>query len=502
MFRPPPSLPCALSRRELLLRAGSGFGAVALAWLGAHDGWAMPGPSATGKPGLAPGPAADVPQHRTPPDGHVNPLAPRPPHFAARARSVIWLFLDGGPSHIDLFDPKPALTKLDGQPLPPSVPRPVTAMGRTAHTPLLASKRQFSQHGQSGLWVSDWYPLLARHADELAVIRSCHADGLNHVGSVCQMNTGSILGGKPSLGAWCVYGLGSEADNLPAFVVLADYPEDPPGGGRNWGTGFMPAQYQGTRLREGPQPILHLTPPAGQTAANLRHKLDLLQALNARHQALRPEEDQLAARMAAYELAWRMQRDAPEAIDLASETAATRQLYGLDREETRRLGQCCLLARRLVERGVRFVQIYCGSGSKWDAHRDVEGNHARRCLESDRPFAGLLADLKSRGLLESTLVVWGGEFGRTPMSESGDGRDHNPWGFTVWLAGAHVRPGTYGATDELGLYALEPRVHVRDLHATILHLLGLDHKRLVWPHHGLDERLTGTGGRVLHELVG
>lgn len=491
MFARTPSLPCAVTRRELLLRAGSGFGALALAWLGARDGWAMPAAAAgTGPKGASPGDSA-------------NPLAPRPPHFAPRARAVIWLFLDGGPSHIDLFDPKPELNRLAGQPLPPSVPRPVTAMGRTAHTPLLPSKRTFRQHGQAGLWVSDWYPELARHADELAVVRSCYADGLNHVGSVSQMNTGSILGGKPSLGAWCVYGLGSEADNLPAFVVLADYPEDPPGGNRNWGTGFMPAQYQGTRLREGPQPILHLTPPADQTPANLRHKLDLLQALNARHRLQRPEEDQLAARMAAYELAWRMQRDAPEAIDLAAETAHTRQLYGLEREETRRLGQCCLLARRLVERGVRFVQIYCGSGSKWDAHRDVEGNHARRTLESDRPIAGLLTDLKSRGLLESTLVVWGGEFGRTPMSESGDGRDHNPWGFTVWLAGGGVRGGTtYGATDELGLYALEPRVHVRDLHATILHLLGLDHEQLVWPHNGLDERLTGTGGRVVHELIG
>ena len=471
------------------MRAGSGFGALALAWLGVRDGWAGPSDAAGG---VAAGSGP-----------HAHPLAPRPPHFAARAQSVIWLFLDGGPSHIDLFDPKPELNRLAGQPLPPSVPRPVTAMGRTANTPLLPSKRSFQQHGQAGLWISDWYPHLARHADELAVVRSCYADGLNHVGSVCQMNTGSILGGKPSLGAWCVYGLGSEADNLPAFVVLADYPEDPPGGGRNWGTGFMPAQYQGTRLRDGPQPILHLAPPADQSPASLRRKLDLIQALNARHQALRPDEDQLTARMAAYELAWRMQRDAPEAIDLSAETAHTHQRYGLDQEETRRLGQCCLLARRLVERGVRFVQIYCGSGSKWDAHKDVEGNHARRCLESDRPFAGLIADLKNRGLLESTLVVWGGEFGRTPMSESGDGRDHNPWGFTVWLAGGGVRGGiAYGATDELGLYALEPRVHVRDLHATILHLLGLDHERLVWPHNGLDERLTGTGGRVIHELIG
>lgn len=488
MFASVSSLPCANSRRELLLRAGSGFGALALAWLAARDGWCSDHAQAS---------HAGVFTGENP-----NPLAARPPHFAARARSVIWLFIDGGPSHIDLFDPKPELNKLDGQPLPPSVPRPVTAMGRTANTPLLPSKRTFRRHGQSGLWVSDWYPNLARHADELAVVQSCYADGLNHVGSVCQMNTGSILGGKPSLGAWCVYGLGSEADNLPAFVVLADYPEDPPGGNRNWGTGFMPAQYQGTRLREGPQPILHLTPPQGQTTANLRHKLDLLQTLNARHQALRSDEDQLGARMAAYELAWRMQRDAPAAIDLTLETAHTHALYGLDRQETRRLGQCCLLARRLVERGVRFVQIYCGSGSKWDAHRDLEGNHSRCCLESDWPISGLLTDLKQRGLLESTLVVWGGEFGRTPMSESGDGRDHNPWGFTVWLAGGGVRGGvTYGATDEFGLYALEPRVHVRDLHATILYLLGLDHEQLVWPHNGLSERLTGTGGHVVHELI-
>ena len=461
------------SRREFLLRAGGGFGGLALASL-----------------------LADLSSAGT----IANPLAARSPHFAARATNVIWCFLDGGPSHIDLFDPKPELTRLDGQPLPGSFTRPVTAMGRTADTPLLASRRQFSQHGESGLWVSDWYPEIARHVDDLAVIRSCHADGLNHVGSVCQMNTGSILGGRPCLGSWAIYGLGSENADLPGYVVLADYPEEPPGGNRNWGTGFMPATYQGTRFRDGDSPILYLTPQAA--AAKQRTKLDYIQKLNRRHQQDRPDDDQLEARIAAYELAYRMQAAAPEAVDLHGETPETLALYGIGQKETERMGRNCLLARRLVERGVRFVQIYSGSGSKWDAHSNVEGNHARYCRESDRPIAGLLADLKRRGLLANTLVMWGGEFGRTPMSESGNGRDHNPYGFTMWLAGGGVRGGiTYGTTDEVGLYAVENKVHVHDLHATILHLLGLDHEALTFAHNGQNERLTMVSGEVVKGIL-
>jgi hypothetical protein len=443
----------------------------------------------------------DAPAAAPPVAGHINPLAAKKPPLPATARSVIWVFLDGGPSHVDLFDPKPALTKLHGQPLPGSFPRPVTAMGKTANTPLLASKRKFARHGESGLWVSDWYPEIATCADKLAVIHSCHADGLNHVGSICQMNTGSILGGRPSLGAWTLYGLGSVSENLPGFVVLLDYPEDPPGGGRNWGTGFMSSTYQGTRFRAGKTPILNLE-PAGRSAASQRAKLDFIQDLNQRHRAARTEESDLEARIAAYELAYRMQSAAPEAVDLSKETAATRKLYGIDDKTTERMGRNCLLARRLVERGVRFVQLYCGAGSKWDAHSNVETNHAKCCRESDKPIAGLLKDLASRGLLDSTLVIWGGEFGRTPMSESGAGRDHNPWGFTMWLAGGGVKGGvTHGATDELGLYAVEKKVHVHDLHATILHCLGLDHKKLTLLHSGREERATINGGKVVREIL-
>ncbi len=467
------------SRRDFLARAGGGLGQLALAAL-----------------------LEDEAGGAAPPAPVRGPLAPRPTHFKATAKSVIWLFMDGGPSHIDTFDPKPVLNKLHGQPLPGTFRRPVTAMGRTAHTPLLASKRKFARHGQSGLWVSDWYPHLAKCVDDLAVIRSCHADGLNHVGSVCQMNTGSILGGRPCLGSWALYGLGSVCQDLPGFVVLLDYPDDPPGGGRNWGTGFMPTTYQGTRFRAGSTPILHLSPPDERSAATQQGKLDFLQQLNRRHLASRREDADLEARIHSYELAFKMQKAAPEAVDLARESPATRKLYGLDDKVTERMGRNCLLARRLVERGVRFVELYCGSGSKWDAHSNVEGNHGRYCRESDQPIAGLLKDLKQRGLLDTTLVVWGGEFGRTPMSESGNGRDHNPWGFTVWLAGGGVKGGTvYGTTDEIGLYAIEDRVHVHDLHATILHCLGMDHKKLTLLHQGREERATINGGKVVTKVL-
>jgi len=461
-----------VSRRDFLTRAGGGMGLLALMSLMESEGRAAV--TAT------------------------NPINPRAPHFPPRAKSAIWFFLDGGPSHLDLFDPKSELEKLHGQGLPGTFQRPVTAMGRTAYTPLLASKRKFKQHGQSGTWVSDWYPEIATCVDDLAVIRSCHADGLNHVGSVCQMNTGSILGGRRCLGSWSIYGLGSVSSNLPGYVVLLDYPEDPPGGSRNWGTGFMPTSFQGTRFRDGKTPILHLQPPAEEEGEPQRAKLDLLQELNRRHRELRREDDDLEARIAAYELAYKMQRHAPEAVDLSRETEETKRLYGLDDKTTERYGRNCLLARRLVERGVRFVQLYSGSGSKWDAHSDVEGNHARYCRESDKPIAGLLKDLKRRGLLDSTLVIWGGEFGRTPMSEDGNGRDHNPFGFTVWLAGGGIQGGvTYGTTDEIGLWAVEDKVHVHDLHATILHCLGLDHLKLTIPHNGRDERATINGGKVV-----
>jgi hypothetical protein len=410
--------------------------------------------------------------------------------------------MDGGPSSLDLFDPKPALARLAGRPLPASIPRPMTAMGVTAHTPLLASARKFRRHGQSGLWVSDWYPEIAGCADDLCVLNSCRADGQTHVAGVCQMNTGGLLPGRPAVGAWALYGLGSACDNLPGFVVLADSADDPPGGPVNWGTGFMPATYQGTRFGQGRESILYTAPPAGVGGARQRSEIDFINRLNHRYAACHHDHDRVEAQIAAYELAFRMQTSAPEVTDLSRETAATLRLYGIDRPETERNGRNCLLARRLVERGVRFVQIYMGAGSKWDAHSDLEANHSQYCKESDRPIAGLLRDLKQRGLLQSTLVVWGGEFGRTPMSESGNGRDHNPFGFTMWLAGGGVKGGqSYGATDEVGLYAVDRPAHVHDVHATLLYLLGLDHRQLTFPHDGRDERLTINSGRVIREVV-
>ncbi len=428
-------------------------------------------------------------------------MAARPSHVAEQARSVIFLFMDGGPSHIDTFDPKPEVNRLAGQALPDSIERVLTPMG-VSDNPLLSSRRTWRRYGESGLPVSNWYPHVAGHADKLCVIRSCHADGLNHVGSVCQMNTGSILAGRPSLGAWVAYGLGSESQNLPGFVVLLDNDREPPGGTRVWGTGFMPATYQGTRFRQDGSPILYLTPPESVSDKRQRRKLDFLARLNRHHLASRAGDDELEARIAAYELAYRMQSHAPEAVDIKQETAATRTLYGLDDKTTAAFGRNCLLARRLVERGVRFIQLYSGSGSKWDAHSKIEQNHTLHCRESDVPIAGLLTDLEQRGLLEETLVIWGGEFGRTPMSEKGDGRDHNPYGFTMWMAGAGVRGGhVVGATDDFGMHAVEDRAHVHDLHGTILHLAGLDHQRLVYTVQGRPERATLNEGRVIRGVL-
>jgi Protein of unknown function (DUF1501) len=475
-----PHFESAQSRRDFLLRAGGGFGALAL--------WSLMSRQAVSAEAVA--------------SIAVNPLAPKPPQLPAKAKSVIWCFLDGGPSHLDLFDPKPALTKYAGQPLPASFPRPETAMGKTAYTPLMASQRKFKQYGQSGIWVSDWLPEIAQCVDDIAVVRSCWADGLTHVGSVCEMNTGSILMGRPCLGSWVLYGLGSECDNLPGYVVLTDYSQEPPGGSRQWSTGFMPSTYEGTKFREGKVPILHVEPQDGVSAARERREIDFIQELNRQHLADRGHDEALEARIASYELAYRMQSAAPEAIDFSKESAETLALYGIDAQETAANGRNCLLARRLVERGVRCVQLYMGSGSKWDAHSDVEGNHTQYCKESDRPIAGLLKDLKRRGLLDSTLVIWGGEFGRTPMSESGTGRDHNPYGFTMWMAGGGIKPGTvYGATDEIGLYAVENKAHIHDIHATILALLGLDHESLTYQHNGRDERLTITSGQVIKGII-
>jgi hypothetical protein len=468
-----PHVPVVTSRRDLLFRAGLGFGGLALTALLAQDEARGEGRGARG-------------------DG-------RTPRHPARADSVIFLFMEGGPSHIDLFDPKPELQRLAGQPLPASYGRPLTAMGVSGNA-LLPTKRTFKKHGQSGIDVSDWYPHVAQHADKLCLLRGCWADGLNHVGSVCQMNTGSILAGRPSLGAWVQYGLGTPNRNLPGFVILLDEKE-PIGGPKNWSSGFMPASYQGTQFRPDGAPILNLAPPPALATDQQRSKLDFIQALNRRYGRGREDFTELEARITAYELAYRMQSEATEAVDLAAESEATKRLYGLDNTVTEKFGRNCLLARRLVERGVRFVQLYCGTGSQWDAHADLEGNHSKMCAISDKPVAGLLADLSARGMLDRTLVVWGGEFGRTPMSEKGNGRDHNPYGFTMFLAGGGTRAGhILGATDEVGLHAVEDRIHVHDLHATVLALLGMDHLKLTYHHNGRDERATVNAGQVIHKV--
>jgi uncharacterized protein (DUF1501 family) len=413
------------------------------------------------------------------------------PHFPPRAKRMIWLFMHGGPSHVDLFDPKPELVKYAGQPLPDSFGAVMTRR-KVANNPLLAPIKPFRPHGKSGLEISDFLPRIAKHADDLCVIRSLHGDSVNHPQSVYQMNTGSILMGHPSFGSWLAYGLGSENANMPAFVVLPDPGGGLKGGPPAWGSGFLPATYQGTTMRAGATPILNLRPQKTISAAQQRATLELVQSMNRRHLLMRDEDDELAARIDAYELAFRMQTAAPEIVDLSQETRETKSLYGLDNAKTREFGERCLLARRMIERGVRFVQLYSGDTNGWDAHSDVAKNHGEYCQRTDKPIAGLLQDLKRSGLLEDTLVVWCGEFGRMPMSEQGKGRDHNPWGYSGWLAGAGIRGGrAYGATDAIGLRAVENTVHVNNLHATLLHVMGLDNSDLTYYHNGLDERLTG-----------
>ena len=464
------------TRRDFLNRAGSGFGAVALAAL-SRD------------PSLM----ADL----NAPFGAGDPLKAKIPHAAGKAKNVIFLFMEGGPSHIDLFDPKPLLNKIAGQTLPDSFPKPITAMGE-ASSPLLACKRTWKQHGQSGLWMSDWLPHLSTKADELCVMRSCVSDGINHAGGVCQMNTGSVFGGRPSLGAWVSYGLGTINHNLPGFVVIKDNKNMVVNGVRSWGSGFMPSVYQGTLFEPGDEPILNLKNPEGVSDERQSRKLSFLNQLNRLHQKGRTSNTDLDARIRNYELAFRMQAEAPEAVDLSEEEDATRELYGLNQKETKTFGSNCLMARRLVERGVRFVQLYHGAGSKWDSHDQIEPNHTRLCQEMDQPVTALLTDLKQRGLLDETLVIWGGEFGRTPMSEKGDGRDHNPTGFTMWLAGGGVKGGrTIGETDELGLHAVSNVTHIHDFHASILHLLGVDHTQLIYRYKGRPERIDQNEGHVL-----
>lgn len=455
-----------LTRRALLRGAGSGLGALALSAMLAEQ-------------------SSAATLH--------DPTVARKPHHAAKAKAVIFLFMEGAPSHIDLFDPKPKLNELDGQPMPASFGRPITAMG-TANNTLMGSPRKWTRHGKSGIWISELYPHIARHADKLAVLRSCQSDGINHAGGVSQMNTGDILSGRPSLGAWVNYGLGTANKNLPTFVSMIDERE-PFGNAKNWGSGFLPAVYQGTLFRQGPSPILNTQLQSGHTDERQRNRLAYLEGLNREYGVGREDDTSLDARIRSFQLAYALQKSGPEAVDLSQETEETKALYGLDQPETAVFGRNCLLARRLVERGVRFVEAYCGSGSGWDAHTNLEGNHRRWCKASDQPVAALLEDLSRRGMLDETLVIWGGEFGRTPFNEKGNGRDHNPWGFTMWFAGGGVRGGqTIGATDEIGLRAVERHAHVHDIHASILWLLGLDHLRLTYMHNGRAERPTVVAG--------
>jgi len=480
-MKPVPHHELLTTRRDFLRRGGAGFGAMALASI-LGDSRVM---AALG------GNTGSI----------INPLAPKITHQIGRAKKVIFLFMEGGPSHLDICDPKPLLNQLAGQQLPASFGKVITAMGE-ANAPIMGTNRTFKQHGESGLWFSDLVPHMAEMADDWCVLKSCVSDGINHAGGVCQMNTGSIFGGRPSLGSWVSYGLGTENQNLPSFVVMKDSDSQVVNGVRNWGSGFMPAVYQGVLLDDGSQPIANLNNPKGISPARQQKKLDLLNEMNRLHQQGREENTDLDARIRSMELAFRMQATAPEAVDLSRESEATKKLYGMDEAPTENFGRMCLLARRMVERGVRFVQLYHGAGSKWDAHDKLEPNHQKLCKEMDKPVAGLLKDLKQRGLLEDTLVIWGGEFGRTPMSEKGDGRDHNPTGFSMMWAGGGVKGGqSVGETDELGLKAVKDKLHVHDLHATIMHLLGVDHTQMIYHDKGRPERIDQNEGNAYTKIA-
>jgi len=459
------------NRREFLKRAGSGFGMLALAGLLKQQNLL----------------ADDEPAKS------ASPLAVKAPHFAPKAKSVIWLFMEGGPSGFDLFDPKPELEKRNGQ----RVNHIQTHFGNPG--PLLKSPYSFKQYGQSGAWVCEKYPTLAKCVDDIAFIKSCHTESNNHAPAMFQMNTGVTLPGFPSAGAWVTYGLGSENQSLPGYMVIPGSVGK--GGPLNWGAGFLPSAYQGTVLRTQGQPILNLNRPNDLTREQQRSMLDLAATLNGAHAKQHPGEADLLGRIESFELAYRMQLEAPEVIDISKESDATKKLYGLNLGGgTKQYGEKCLLARRLVERGVRFVQVY--SNDEWDAHGGIAENHNARCAETDVPVAGLIQDLKQRGLFDSTLVIWGGEFGRMPVSEGGKGRDHNPHGFVMWMAGAGIKGGvSFGETDEIGYAAAVNPVSVPDIHATILHLLGMDHKRLTYQHNGRRYRLTDVSGNVVKEIL-
>jgi uncharacterized protein (DUF1501 family) len=431
-----------------------------------------------------------------------NPLAARKPHFAPKARSVIHLFMAGAPSQLDLFDSKPALAKYEGKPIPPEIIKGQRYAFIRADAACLGPQFRFRKHGKCGAELSEVLPHLAGVVDDICIIRSVHTDQFNHAPAQIFLNTGFAQPGRPSMGSWVTYGLGAQTNDLPAFTVMSTG-AGISGGAANWSSGFLPSVYTGVRLRNQGDPILNVTNPAGIDSRLQRASLDLIGALN-RRQLSAEGDPEIATRIASYEMAFRLQTSAPELMDLRGESKATLDLYGVDPAQPS-FARACLLARRMIERGVRFVNIY---HEGWDAHSDVIGNLRKNCGATDRASAALVKDLRQRSLLDETLVIWGGEFGRTPMVESNPtrgtllGRDHHPQAFSMWLAGGGIKPGlTYGSTDELGFHAVDNRVHVHDLQATILHLLGLDHERLTFRYAGRDFRLTDVHGHVVHDLL-
>ncbi|MEO2017746.1 MAG: DUF1501 domain-containing protein [Fuerstiella sp.] len=474
-----------LHRRDLLRRAGSGAGLLGLTTLLQNEGL------------LQSAGAAD----------ESNPLAPKDGHFDGRVKRVIWLFINGGPSHVDTWDYKPELEKSDGKELE-GFDR-FTGFFSNSVGPLMKSPFKFQQHGECGKWVSEIFPHLSQHVDKMAFIHSGHTESNNHSPALFMMNTGLPRMGYPCVGSWITYGLGSQSQNLPAFVVMSD-PKGrglPKGYSLNWGAGFLPSIYQGTWLKPQGDPIDNLKPPADLNKSRQRAQLDLLANLNRQHLQQHAAERDLAARVESFELAYRMQVAAPEALDVTREPEHIQQQYGIGDEKCDHFAKQCLIARRMVERGVRFVQIYSGgmeNQRSWDGHNDIVGNHGGFAGETDKPIAGLLADLDQRGLLNDTLVIWGGEFGRLPVAQKAakPGRDHNPHAFTYWMAGGGIKGGTsYGATDEIGHKAVDDRVSVNDLHATILHLLGVNHEQLTYRHNGRDFRLTDVAGNVIEKIL-
>lgn len=477
-----------ISRRDLLFKAGEGISGLALAYLLNREALL----------------AADKKTACSATTDAQTPVSPRPTHFAARAKSVISLFMSGGVSHVDTFDPKPMLDKFHGQPLE-GKGRIRVRQGYPG--PLMRSPFGFRQFGENGIYVSNLFPHVAGIVDEIAFVRSCQGRSNDHVLAHYEWNTGSLRMGFPSVGSWVTYGLGTENQSLPAFVVIYDPRGGPFSGPTNWSSGFLPAAYQGTVFRSSGDPVLDLNPPVDVTPEQQRARLDHLTMLNDEHAKKHPGSTELAARIASYELAYRMQGCAPDAVDISGESEETKALYGLNDPVTEPFGKQCLLARRLIERGVRFIQLYNGALLQqdidtWDAHSNLVENHTLHAHEVDKPIAGLIKDLKRRGMLDETLVIWHSEFGRMPISQRGVGRDHNPGALTIWMAGAGIQGGqVIGNTDEFGYKAIDPVYTYHDIHATILHLLGIDHKSLTYFFNGRHMRLTDVHGELIPGLV-